>query len=79
MEMTTAERQRKHRQRRAEKGEVELRVTLPAGIKGALKRLGAFYGGSEREMLARFIADAERDTLATLSSEEREAYFGLTG
>lgn len=77
--MTTAERQRQHRQRRAEKGEAELRVTLPAGVKAAFKRLGAFYGGSEREMLARLIADAERETLVTLSATEREAYFGVTG
>jgi hypothetical protein len=79
MEMTAAVRQKRHRERRAAAGEVALSATVPAGIKAALKRLGAFYGGSEREMLARLIADAERETLVTLPGEEREGYFGVTG
>jgi hypothetical protein len=78
MGMTTAERQKRHRAKRTAAGETELRVTVSAGTRAALKWLGAFYGGSEREMLARLIADAERETRATLSSKERESHFGVT-
>lgn len=75
--MTAAERQKRHRERRAKAGEVALSATIPAGIKAALKRLCVHYGGSERDMLARLISDAERDTLGTLSGREREDYFDV--
>jgi hypothetical protein len=51
-------------------------ATIPEGTKASLKRLCGFYGGSERELLARLISDLERDTLATLPTGERDDYFG---
>ncbi|MBX2805585.1 MAG: hypothetical protein KTR19_06415, partial [Hyphomicrobiales bacterium] len=49
--------------------------TIPACAKASLKRLCGFYGGSERELLARLITDLERDTLAMLPMGERKDYF----
>jgi hypothetical protein len=48
---------------------------IPPGTRESLKRLCGFYGGSERELLARLISDLERDTLAVLPSTERDDYF----
>lgn len=53
-------------------------ANIPAGTKASLKRLCGFYGGSERELLARLISDLERDTVAMLRGTEREDYFGVT-
>ncbi len=58
----------------AQSGEI---ATIPAGVKASLKRLCGFYGGSERELLARLISDLERDTLAMLPGAEREDYFSV--
>ena len=52
-------------------------ANIPAAAKASLTRLCGFYGGSERELLARLISDLERDTLAVLPAPERESYFGL--
>jgi hypothetical protein len=51
-------------------------ATIPAGVKASLKRLCGYYGGSERDLLARLISDLERDTLAMLPGAERDDYFG---
>jgi hypothetical protein len=51
-------------------------ATIPAGAKASLKRLCGYYGGSERDLLARLISDLERDTLAMLPGVERDDYFG---
>lgn len=48
---------------------------IPDGTQASLKRLCGFYGGSEPELLARLIADLERDTLALLPTTEQEEYF----
>lgn len=72
--MIAAERHQFHEERRASFGEIAL---IPAGAKASLKRLCGFYGGSERELLARLISDLERDTLALLPGAEREDYFGI--
>jgi hypothetical protein len=72
--MIAAERHQLHEERRTSFGEIAL---IPAGAKASLKRLCGFYGGSERELLARLISDLERDTLALLPGAEREAYFGV--
>lgn len=61
-------------ERRAQSAEI---APIPAGTKASLKRLCNFYGGSERELLARLVSDLERDTLAILPSREREDYFGV--
>ena len=71
--MLAMEWQKPHLQRREQSGEI---TTIPAGTKESLKRLCGFYGGSERELLARLISDLERDTLAVLPGHEREDYFG---
>ena len=63
----------RHEERRTSFGEIAL---IPAGAKASLKRLCGFYGGSERELLARLISDLERDTVALLPGAEREDYFG---
>ena len=73
--MMVAEQQAFHGEFRAQSGEV---APISAGAKAALKRLCGFYGGSERELLARLISDLERDTLAMLPGAEREDYFGVT-
>lgn len=72
--MIVAERQKPHGEYRAQSGEI---ATISVGAKTALKRLCSFYGGSERELLARLISDLERDTLAMLPGAEREDYFGV--
>src|SRR5262245_3239720 len=61
--MIAAEWQRPYEDRRTQSGET---AAIPAGAKASLKRLCGFYGGSERELLARLISDLERDTLAML-------------
>lgn len=72
--MIAAERHQHYEERRTPFGET---ATIPAGAKASLKRLCGFYGGSERELLARLISDLERDTLALLPGTEREDYFGV--
>lgn len=72
--MIVVERQKPYGERHAQISEV---ATIPAGAKASLKRLCGFYGGSERELLARLISDLERDTLAMLPGAEREDYFGV--
>ena len=62
-------------ERGTQAGELAVNAIIPAGAKAALKRLCGFYGGSEREMLARVIVDLERDTIAMLVEAEREDYF----
>jgi hypothetical protein len=71
--MIVVELQKPEEARRAQSGEI---ASIPAGARMSLKRLCGFYGGSERELLARLISDLERDTLAMLPSNEREDYFG---
>jgi hypothetical protein len=61
-------------ERRERTGELS---AIPAGAAASLKRLCGFYGGSERELLARLIADLERDTLAMLAAPERADYFSV--
>ncbi len=74
--MIVAHPQMSHQERRPQFGEI---ASIPAGAKVSLKRLCGFYGGSERELLARLISDLERDTLAVLPSNERADYFGAAG
>jgi hypothetical protein len=74
--MIAAERQNAYDDARVQFAEI---AAIPAGAKASLKRLCGFYGGSERELLARLIADLERDTLAMLPGAERDDYFGVTG
>lgn len=66
--------QKPYEERRGQIGEVAI---IPDGAKASLRRLCGFYGGSERELLARLISDLERDTLAALPGAEREEYFGV--
>ncbi len=73
--MIAVELQNTHEERRVQFGEI---ASIPTGAKVILKRLCGFYGGSERELLARLISDLERDTLALLPSNERDDYFGAT-
>lgn len=73
--MIALERHMLHGEHRAQFGEIAI---IPAGAKAALQRLCGFYGGSERELLARLISDLERDTLAMLPGGEREDYYGVT-
>jgi hypothetical protein len=70
--MIALDRQTPYKDNRAGLGEVAI---IPVGTKAALQRLCGFYGGSERELLARVISDLERDTLASLRGGEREDYF----
>jgi hypothetical protein len=60
--------------RHGQSGEI---AVIPAVTSASLKRLCGFYGGSERELLARLISDLERDTLAVLPSTERDDYFSV--
>jgi hypothetical protein len=71
--MIALEQHRPHKDNRA--GLVEIAI-IPAGAKAALQRLCGYYGGSERELIARVISDLERDTVANLRGGEREDYFG---
>ena len=72
--MIAVRQQRPDAERREQIGEV---ATIPPGAKASLRRLCGFYGGSERELLARLISDLERDTLAMLPRAERDDYFGV--
>lgn len=72
--MIAIRQQKSYEERREQIAEIS---TIPAGVQASLKRLCGFYGGSERELVARLILDLERDTLAMLPGAEREDYFGV--
>lgn len=72
--MIGLETQAPHGHRHARFGEVTI---IPMATKAALQRLCGFYGGSERELIARLISDLERDTLANLPRAERDDYFTI--
>jgi hypothetical protein len=72
--MNALETQSPHAEHRARFGEIAI---IPSGTKAALQRLCGFYGGSERELIARLISDLERDTIANLPRAERDDYFSI--
>ncbi len=78
---TNRQRQAEYRARRAEaggNGERRLNTWLPTGTMLALSRLARRHGVTQRETLARLIAEADKAILDKLEPDSREwqEYFG---
>lgn len=73
MAMSSAERQEMYRSRRStagENGERRLNTWISTGAALALKRLAAYHGKSQRQMLDELLLDAEEDILHQLRNDE---------
>jgi hypothetical protein len=73
MAMSAAERQATYRSRRStagENGERRLNTWISTGAALALKRLAAYHGKTQRQILDDLLLDAEEDILHRLHSDE---------
>jgi hypothetical protein len=70
-----AQRQEEYRQRHLRDGTLErLNLLVPVSAKRQLERLAYCYGVTQRTMLEKLLAEAERATLKSLSPEQQRDY-----
>jgi hypothetical protein len=77
MGKSSAQRQAEYRRRhlKDEAGTLErINLLVPVSAKRQLERLAYCYGVTQRAMLEKLLAEAERATLDALSSKEQSAY-----